>query len=57
MTTLRRRIHLFLMGMCPYCERYHFTSYIANDNVIKYQCHNCGSLNEVVEDIVDAMVD
>ncbi len=56
MTTIKRRVHLFLMGICPYCEKYHFDSYITMDKIIKYQCHNCGSLNEIVKEIISAMV-
>lgn len=54
---LKRRIQLFLMGVCPYCEYYHFDSHITMDKKIKYQCHNCGSLNDVVKEIIDGMVD
>ncbi len=57
MTTIKRRIRLFIMGMCPYCEKYHYDSYINEDRIIQYHCHNCGSLNEIVEDIINAMVD
>lgn len=57
MTTIKRRVRLFLIGMCPYCEKYHYDSWIDKDQTIQYLCRNCGSLNEIVEDIINAMVD
>ena len=57
MTTIKRRVRLFLMGMCPCCEKYHYDSWITKDRTIQYLCRNCGSLNEIVEDIIDAVVD
>lgn len=56
MTTLERRIRLFLMGLCPCCETYPYDSSIDSDHTIQYMCHNCGTLNEVVKEIIDGLV-
>ena len=54
---IKRRVRLFLIGICPYCEKYFFNSFILRDRTINYRCCNCGPINAIVKEIIDAMVD
>jgi len=53
---LKRRIRLFLMGLCPVCEKWHYDSYIDANSTIQYTCPDCGILNYNIEEIIDGLV-